>query len=352
MSTINVRLAKRLRPHHPALLGATALISTVVYVQAETQVMHTKMNDTTSVQNITTRAWDDVRLTSGKPPTDVYTICGWGLGNISKTLCYWDVGSYTAWRPLSENPTAPYQVAVNGNDNPKSAMQAAQFGWGGYMRHYETTSPPNQMTIRYSYGWQNQPCPWSYSPNAKLVFEFEVAIPHYDDRLRPEGDRAIGWGVACILLKDKSIKKPLNYTLTYFDKRAADPSFQKEKTVQVGSGEMCVRSFFLDNTRFCTRRPGSSYERYSTWPSLAYFGISISRNQLIQAVQEMNAYIAAHPELSRPFYSTNPDDYALTGVNVGIEAALDFDLPGGGTTGKLPMTMGYKGARMKASTVY
>lgn len=339
------------------------------------QVMHTLMTTASQVTNIADRAWDDIRVASTPQPKNAYYIAGWNLGGISQAECHWDVGEFTGWRPASyQLPTVHSQAAMNGDDVEKSAMQAEGFSWGGYLRHSEVpTNDPvtglpewQQPNFRYAYAFSPEVSPFAAAsgPTAKLVFQFDAAVPLYDDYGRPEGQRAIGFGEAGIIFIDRKAgvsAQSLHFLLIYFDKRGFNiPGGVHERVVKVGSGEMVVSSLLASNTAYCSRldqtafTAASAYSQTNIWSEPAHFGVTISRSQFMQAIADINVYIAANPDLGARFYSTNLEDYRLASINVAIEAALDFDANGGGgtpTTGTYPFRMSYQGSRMSVSTI-
>lgn len=343
------------------------------------ELLHTVMSTTTQVTNIVGRAYADTGTTP--PPKGVYYVYACSLGYITNSVCTWDVGQYTAWHATNYFPGTNCQVAMNGNNTPKSAMQAAGFGWGGYMRHYEVPSLPvwQQPTIRYCYAFTNyaEPSPFAYGNTTKLVGEFDCTIPTYNSSTLVTGGetfKSLGWGYLSFILIDRKAgvsAQPLSYCAFFFDTRGsyvpgsgiAVPGGISESAYQVGSGEMMVRTVFSPATKYCTLETGSVSFKTNTFSS-QHFGISISRAQLLLAITNLNTYMAdyriAHGGASPTNrlgiayrdYSTNPDDYRLGAVNVAVEAALDFVKSDGSLTPTIPFNMGFSGKQMKAKSVW
>ncbi|NOU36275.1 MAG: hypothetical protein HOO88_05860 [Kiritimatiellaceae bacterium] len=327
---------------------AVIITAAALHVQGA-EVLHTQMTTATLITNLVDRSRDDIRVVSEGLPRNVYYMAGWNLTNIATTACHWNVGAYTGFAPANYALDSDRsQVACGPAPFVRSAMQAENFAWGGYMRHWEVPSDGwLQPSLRYAYAFSmaTEPKPFTNSSTAKLAFEFNAAVPLYDDYGKAEGSRAIGFGQAVVILIDRKAgvtPQAMHFLLMYFDKRGFS-----ERVCEIGSGEMSVFSYLGSGTKYCTRL-GTSDSKTTTWPTLQSFGVTISRAQLLLAINDMNAYLTAHPTNGHRQYSTNPNDYYLSAVNVGIEASLDPNKDGS----KYPFSMSYKGIWLSASTIY
>lgn len=380
----------------------TLLTSTLACAHAQTmQAVHTTMDSTSRVNDITTRAWDTPMIATAQP-REVYYIAGWNLGSIHQCVnhCSSVISGQTTWTPdlvasgnfQTDADNSYNQAPTTGSPTIlKSALQARWFGWGGYMRDDDVPLTGVQApTIRYGYGFSSPaPYPWrstapeSYvdsngNPSAKLVFEFYAAVPTYVDgysdatsRKAAGGHKCIGFGQAGLALHDSVTNQVLTYSLIYFDMRGFNVAGGVyESAQQVASGESVVKCIFANNTRYCTllnQTPlpsfiptASTTSQSNPWTPQKYFAVSISRDQLLVAINEMNSFINTnHPvdKNGNPIraFSTNPDNYWLGSINVGMEGSLNPSQTRdayGNLVRYTPLYMGFRGMSMKASTVY
>lgn len=400
---MNKNFPPRFRTAFFANAGVVAIAASLLAsAHAQTmQVDHTTMDSTSRVNDITTRAWDTPMI-SVPQPRELYYIAGWNLGNIHQCVnhCSSVISGQTAWIPdlvasgnfQTDADNSYNQAPAEGSPTIlKSALQARWFGWGGYMRDDDVPLTGVQApTIRYGYGFSNPaPYPWkstapeSYvdsnrNPSAKLVFEFYAAVPTYVDgysdatsRKAAGGHKCIGFGQAGLALHDSVTNQLLTYSFIYFDMRGFNVAGGiSESAQQVASGESVIRCIFANNTRYCTllnQTPlpfyvptASATSQAGTWTAQKYFAVSISREQLVVAVNELNTYINNNHPVDKnghailPF-STNPDNYWLGSVNVGMEGSLNPSQTKdayGNLVRYTPLYMGFRGMSMKASTVY
>lgn len=243
-----------------------------------------------------------------------------------------DLGSLTGFDPGV--PREPYQLRHNAQAD-SSACQAKGSAWG-----FWTNAATNNnycmywcgVRHDYSTGGATGTRPWSngYGPGAKLVMSAYKYVHRYAGNL--------GWAYMCAMLHDTATSQRLEYCFRLWRSwsgPAYDPPlmFFNPKIGATGAGFTSIVSDLTATGTPYAQNWGGSSTVLGSLPSGNTYAGAITRTHLVKAITDMNAKIKAD-NLGMCFgllnrikcYSTDPDKYALLGVEDGLE------LMGGGTS--------------------
>jgi hypothetical protein len=236
-----------------------------------------------------------------------------------------DLGSVTGFDPGL--PREAYQVRHNAQTD-SSTCQAKGATWGFWANADSANNYcSNWCGVRHDYstGQATGTRPWSngYGSNAKLVMTATRHVQTYS------GD--LGWSYICAMLHDTTSKQRLEYCLRVWRSWSgaaydAPIVFYDPYIPPSGAGfTAVVTDLTVAGTRYAQNWGGATTV-LGTQPSVQTYTGAITRSHLVNAVTDANAAIKA-ANLGTCLgllngircYSTDPDKYALFGVEDGLE---------------------------------
>jgi hypothetical protein len=224
-------------------------------------------------------------------------------------------------------PRDPYQVRHNAQAD-SSACQAKGATWGFWTNAATNNNYcSNTCGVRHDYstGQAIGSRPWSngYPSSAKLVMSAFRYVRTYSG--------SFGWSYICAMLQDTTTSQRLEYCFRVWRSwsgPAADPPivFRDPQIGPLGTG---FTSIATDLTAAGTRYAqnwGGATTVLGAQPSGNTYSGAITRSHLVNAVTDANAQIkSANLGMCLGLlngvrcYSTDPDKYALFGVEDGLE---------------------------------
>ncbi len=216
-------------------------------------------------------------------------------------------------------------------DGHQNVCQAYGSHWGQEVRD---TAPGNGcwttcgMNHYVSFGSQGtNDRPWSsWFGNPTLVIS-EEADPQVLNRTG-SGTNVGAWGYVCPVLKDTTTGDVLEYCLQEWRSKYNSSEWANERIgTCAGSGNTAIdtiQSYFWPGTQFATEYSGSANTFVFEGNGLRHFEAGITKANLEDAINVDNA-------TCKRASSTNPANYALIGVEHGLEGWRELALLGGST---------------------
>jgi len=221
-----------------------------------------------------------------------------------------------------------------------SALQAEGNAWGGYMNSDDWMNNGQNMTIRYDFSFDKISAPRPFSSlngsNPKLLVETNLAVTKYTGKKISEKTGSIGYSVLNVVFMDMRNNKLFILNARIFDWRGFATAYDsrvpgrpdstrigggslKEGVGRAGTSEMCVGTHFGPGTKYITLESGSSTSLIAPWSDKQHFAYSITRDHFENVIiRAINAWLDLN-ERDSVRYSSDPNDYILQGVGVGIE---------------------------------
>jgi len=241
------------------------------------------------------------------------------------TVSDFNLGSLTGFDPGV--PREAYQLRHNAQPD-SSACQAKGATWGFWANaNTNNNYCTNWCGVRHDYstGQATGTRPWSngYPPSAKLVMTAFRYVHTYAANL--------GWSYLCAMLHDTTTSQRLEYCLRVW-RSWSGPAYDTPivfRNPYIGTLGAGFTSIVSDLTAAGTRYAqnwGGATTVLGTQPSGNTYAGAITRSHLVNAVNDANAQIRAS-NLGTCIgllngircYSTDPDKYALFGVEDGLE---------------------------------
>jgi hypothetical protein len=238
------------------------------------------------------------------------------------TVSNFDLGSLTGFDPGV--PREPYQMRHNAQAD-SSACQAKGATWGFWTNASTNNNYcSNWCGARHDYstGQATGTRPWSngYPPSAKLVMSAYRYVRTFSGTL--------GWSYICAMLQDTTTSQRLEYCLRVW-RSWSGPAYDSPIVFhdpQIGTGfTSIVTDLIAAGTRYAQNWGGAATV-LGTQPSGNTYSGAITRSHLVNATNDANAQIRS-ANLGTCLgllngvrcYSTDPDKYALFGVEDGLE---------------------------------
>ena len=241
------------------------------------------------------------------------------------TITNIDIGGFTGFDPGA--PREQYQLRHNPQAD-SSACQAKGATWGFWT--YAGTNNnycSNWCGVRHdvSTGQSTGTRPWSnaFGPNGKLVMSAYRHVQNYSGNL--------GWSYLCAMLHDTGTGQRMEYCFRVWRSWSgpeydAPIVFRNPYIGPRGAGFTAVVSDLTAAGTPYAQNWGGATTVLGTQPSGNAFSGAITRGHLINAVNDANAKIkSANLGMCNGLfnrircYSTDPDKYALFGVEDGLE---------------------------------
>jgi hypothetical protein len=241
------------------------------------------------------------------------------------TVSDFNLGSLTGFDPGV--PREAYQLRHNAQPD-SSACQARGATWGFWVNaNTNNNYCTNWCGVRHDYstGQATGTRPWSngYPPSAKLVMSAFRYVHTYAANL--------GWSYLCAMLHDTTTSQRLEYCLRVWRSWSgpaydAPIVFHDPYIGPLGAGFTSIVSDITPSGTRYAQNSGGATTVLGTQPSGNTYAGAITRTHLVNAVNDANAQIRAS-NLGTCLgllnaircYSTDPDKYALFGVEDGLE---------------------------------
>jgi hypothetical protein len=236
-----------------------------------------------------------------------------------------NIGSLTGFDPGL--PRASYQLRHNAQAD-SSACQAKGTTWGFWTNANTANNYcSNWCGVRHDYstGSASGTRPWSnaYGANAKLVMSAYRQVQVYSGNL--------GWSYLCAMLHDTTTSQRLEYCFRVWRSWSGatyDPPiiFKDPYLGTSGAGFTSVVSDLVAAGTRYAQNWGGAFTVLGTQPSGNPYTGAITRTHLVNAITDANAKIKSGNLgtclglfTGVKCYSTDPDKYALFGVEDGLE---------------------------------
>lgn len=241
------------------------------------------------------------------------------------------------------NPGTPYADWQQGDSSSSNVCQAKGSTWGFKITGGANNScTPNIACGMHHYaklsgGTSNRPWSSSYgtSPSPALTFSLNVTA---QTAVYNQGV----FGYFCPTLLDTSTNNYIEYCFVEWQKGSGYPNishFDKLgacATTDYGKNVDIVFTAFGPSQTWSTQRGGSG-NTFGSVPGSAYLTASITRQNLLNAINAINAP-APQPNGCSRGLSTNLDNYALIGFEHGVEGGGFSHLGGNVSNEKLTTT--------------
>jgi hypothetical protein len=265
-------------------------------------------------------------------------------GGISAQVALGTSGDYCGYYRLGD--TLKYQEATNqgGNtgfttptpyssyqesDSHQNTCQADGNHWGQEVldsvsgNGCSTTCGMNHYVSFGSQGTSDRP--WSHwLGEPTLVVSAEAMLAGF--RRTGSGTDVGMWGYLCPVLRDTASNGILEYCLQEWRSKYNTSEWEDERIGTCASADGTsidtVQSYFSPGTRFATESPGSASTYVYTGQGNAHFAAGITRTDLVNAINADNSACGRG-------LSTNPENYALIGVEQGLEGWRELAFLGG-----------------------
>ncbi len=133
-----------------------------------------------------------------------------------------------------------------------------------------------------------------------------------------------GWGYVCPELEDTSFHGVIEYCFQEWRSANNAPEWKDERKGECGGGPWAmVNTYFWPGTVYATELPGSADTFEVGSLGFGHFEAKITRTNLISAIRLINAECAGW------HLSENPENYALIGVEQGLEGWSGVSVMGG-----------------------
>ncbi len=169
--------------------------------------------------------------------------------------------------------------------------------------------------------------PWSSSFSTPTLVVSAEADPQVLNRTG-SGNNVGAWGYVCPVLKDTTTGDVLEYCLQEWRSKYNSAEWANERIgTCAGAGNTTIdtiQSYFWPGTRFATEYGGSANTFIFEGNGPRHFEAGITRENLENAINSDNA-------TCKRASSTNPANYALIGVEHGLEGWRELALLGGST---------------------
>jgi hypothetical protein len=235
-----------------------------------------------------------------------------------------NIGSLTGFDPGV--PREPHQLRHNAQAD-SSACQAKGATWGFWTNANTANNYcSNWCGVRHDYstGQATGTRPWSngYGSSARLVMSAFRHVQTYSGNL--------GWSYICAMLEDTTTSQRLEYCLRVW-RSWSGPDYDEpivffDPYIGSGTGFTAIVSDLTATGTPYAENWGGTTTVLGTQPSGQNYAGAITRSHLVNAINDTNARIrsanagACLGLLNRVrCYSTNPDKYALFGVEDGLE---------------------------------
>jgi hypothetical protein len=236
-----------------------------------------------------------------------------------------NIGALTGFDPPV--PREQYQLRHNAQAD-SSACQAQGTAWGFWANaNTANNACSNWCGVRHDHstGQATGTRPWSnaYGANAKLVMSAYRLVQTYAGSL--------GWSYMCAMLQDTTTSQRLEYCLRVWRSWSGAPYdapiiFFDPSIGTGGAGFTAVVSDLVPAGTRYAQNWGGAATVLGTLPSGNGYSGAITRTHLVNAINDANAQIKS-ANLGTCLglrnrikcYSTDPDKYALFGVEDGLE---------------------------------
>ncbi len=223
----------------------------------------------------------------------------------------------------------PYSSYQEGDktSSANNACQADGTFWGQAIRGVSGKGCTATCGMQHYVSFRSQGTsdkPWSSAfGEPSLVLSAEAGVTTFT---YTTGTLYSGWGYVCPALEDTepSFHGVIEYCLQEWRSTHNKPEWKNERIGECGgAGSAQVNTFFYPGTSYATEMPGSTNTFEVGSAGSGHFEAKITKTNLIKAVQLINAGCAGW------HLSENPENYALVGVEQGLEGENGVSAMGG-----------------------
>jgi hypothetical protein len=229
------------------------------------------------------------------------SVFGGSANAISQSVTGWNLGDFTG--VTSPSPLGTYQLGIDNSWYGSTAVQMTSTEMGAQLHTYSIPSGNGNLLnaqVKYTWDYSDDIRPWQHT-TSKLNFSFNLKIPSSYF----EGG-ACGYIYASILLTDPAGHYFWIQPQIYDSRREPGTEYVGW---DAGTNSAYANTYYRYGNNgvadYCTKNSASYWSTGSTWSSWRWYGFSVSRTQLLNAINDINS--AYHAGLS-----TNPADWRMT----------------------------------------
>jgi hypothetical protein len=291
------------------LLNAVLVLLCVLLVPRVGMAATTWFYAPQSVGNISGRAYAD-----GDAPLHWLNMSTFGLTSsaVSETISGWNVGSFSGI--TSPSPVGEYQLGIDNGAYGSDAVQMTNTAFGGIVNTYTIPGGSGynnnlaNMQVQYKWDAGDNLQPWEYSTSAfNFAYYLEVPGSYFTGG-------AVGYVIASVLVTDNNNHSIWLQTSAYDDRGISSSGMHEFIGFDKGTQVAYADTLYNSGTQYCSQLYGSSTSTGSTWSGYRWYGYSISRAQLLNAINGVNSKYGEG-------LSTNPANYTLRFISIQAEIA-------------------------------
>lgn len=233
---------------------------------------------------------------------------------VSQTISGWNVGDFSG--VVSPSPVGSYQLGINNSAYGSSAVQMTDTAVGAQVNTFTIpggSSYNNNLAnaqVQYKWDAADNLTPWAYTTsNFNFSFYLEVPNSYFTGG-------AVGYVVSSILVTDQNNHSLWIQASAYDNRGVGSSGIHEYIGFDSGTDTAFADSFYDPNktTRYLSESANSNSSTGSTWSGLRWYGYSINRTQLLNAVNDANSKYGIG-------LSTNPANYTLRFISIQDEIA-------------------------------
>jgi hypothetical protein len=262
-----------------------------------------------SVGNISGRAYAD-----GNAPVHWLNMSTFGETSsaVSQTISGWNVGDFTGVE--SPSPVGEYQLGIDNAAYGSAAVQMTNTTVGAMVNTFTIPGGSGynnnlaNAQVQYKWNASDNLTPWAYT-TSNFYFSYYLQVP----KSYFTGG-AVGYVYASFLVTDGNGHNLWIQPQAYDVRGVNSNGIHEFIGFDKGTATVFADTKYGAGTRYCSEEQSSNSSTGSTWSGFRWYGETISRTQLLNAVNDANSKFGAG-------LSTNPANYKLLFISIQDEIA-------------------------------
>jgi hypothetical protein len=262
-----------------------------------------------SVGNISGRAYAD-----GDAPVHWLNMSTFGQTSsaVSQTISGWNEGDFTG--VASPTPVGNYQRGISNSSYGSSAVQMTDTTVGAQVNTFTIPGGSGynhnlaNAQVQYKWNASDNIKPWAHT-TSNFNFSYYLQVP----KSYFTGG-AVGYVYASFLVTDGNNHNLWIQPQTYDVRGVNSSGIHESIGFDAGTDTVFANTKYGSGTRYCTQSSGSNSSTGSTWSGWRWYGESINRSQLLNAINDANSKYGAG-------LSTDTASYALLFISIQDEIA-------------------------------
>ncbi|MDD2393102.1 MAG: hypothetical protein PHV88_03490 [Eubacteriales bacterium] len=258
-----------------------------------------------TISSISGRAYADSDCPSNWLNMSLFGATGNG---VSQIISNWNLGDFTYL--VSPSPVGSYQRGISNGDYGSTSVQMTSDAVGAELHTWSIPGGSGYNynllngQVKYKWDYTDNKRPWAHS-NSVFKFSFNLKV---NNSYMIGG--SCGYVYASILIEDPN-GKYFSIQPQIYDTRYVPNSEYVGWDAGMNAGY--ANSYYrYDNNgvaRYCTKNPASYSSTNSTWTDWHWYGFSIDRTQLLNAINDVNNTYGAG-------LSTDPSEWRLLLITI------------------------------------